>query len=133
MHYVNETLAKHSSRRPVCLSAPSQSPDFSLALFLKSTKPLQWAAVAFTAVFPHNCGSVFMHSPLDEASDMVTRFISGSNGFDAKTFIRIPGISPLLMNYSLALNDSLLLSRLLIVRSFFSSFFNFFFIRGTFQ
>ncbi len=40
----------------------------------------------------------------DMPSDMVTQFISGSTGFDVETFIRIPGFSPLLMNYSLLLN-----------------------------
>lgn len=62
--------------------------------------------------YPSGCGTfIVAFSPTmaqfyfsDKASDMVTQFISGSTGFDIETFIRIPGFSPLLMNYSLPLN-----------------------------
>ena len=35
---------------------------------------------------------------------MWEQLISGSSGYDIETFIRIPGFSPLLMNYLLLLN-----------------------------
>lgn len=98
----------------MCLSERSDSYDFPVCVFVvslpfffflfKNHSTTEVLCAFIMAFLPLLWLSFILSLPI-ETSDMVTRFISGSTELDIETFIRVPGFSPLLMNYSLTLNS----------------------------
>ena len=84
----------------VCLWCRS----FFYPIFLKTTTPLRFLCF-YCGIASLTVAQFYSVSLPVETSDMVTQFISGSTELDIETFIRVPGFSPLLMNYSLTLNS----------------------------